>query len=101
MTTLLEPEIFVVVVVSDFPPEYTILKKYTHVWKVTVIPKNENVSIIAAANMRTGNIGLQNIGRIGNTWNYYVYGNSKGSQGFRTILNADRSKFIDCTINFN
>jgi hypothetical protein len=94
----LEPEI-IISQVFDLPEKYKSLSSYKKIWKVTVIPRNLNVSVIAASNMRIGNIGLENLGKIGNTWNYYVFGEN-GVQSFRTILLNDRSKYVDKSITF-
>lgn len=101
MNKLLEPDVQISLV-TEFPEKYKILSSYPKVWKVSITPRvttNESATIIAAANMRTGNISLENLGKVGNTSNYYVYGVS-GTQGFRSILLNDRSKYLDKVIEF-
>jgi hypothetical protein len=118
---LLEPEIVREKITKD--QYHTIpeklrpyLQNYPHLWKVTVIPKKSpesglcRVNIVAAANMRTGTLGLENLGREPKTvppsdqddlrsTSWYVFG--VGTQRFKVILASDMGNYVEKTERFD
>lgn len=90
--------------------------KYPHVWKVTISPRKTpdsghcRILIIAAANMRSGPLLLENGGRVPVTApptdqddlrpivHYYM---GTGTQTFKVVLTSNTNNYLQDTLKFD